>query len=77
MITTSRYASKQARDFAIKLAKEKNERYVARGKRTIESLAALARRQGDETIYVIEEEEDSHCQVVMIKIDEKGGWKWE
>ncbi|MFH1785728.1 MAG: hypothetical protein ABH842_04840 [Candidatus Micrarchaeota archaeon] len=71
MYTTSRYASIETREIAKKLAKENNELYVARGKKTIEQLVAFARRKGEEKINVV----DGNGPVT-IEIDELGRWKW-
>jgi rRNA maturation protein Rpf1 len=76
MITTSRYSSRKTREFAKKLAAEGAESYVARGKKTIDQIAAFARKKGEESIRVIEEKEDLPHKIVLISVSETGLWKW-
>lgn len=76
MYTTSRYASGETRVFARKLAARQKERYVARGKRTIAGLAAMARKGGDERIVIIEERGGKPALLSTIKVDELGRWSW-
>jgi rRNA maturation protein Rpf1 len=76
MITTSRYVSKKTREFAKSLAREGNERYVARGKKTIDSLVDDARKKGEESIGVIEERGGEATLLARIKVDERGRWSW-
>ena len=76
MITTSRYASAGTRRLARSMAEESGERYVARGKKTIESLAQEARRQGDSEIKVIEERAGKAAVVATLSVDEIGKWRW-
>lgn len=77
MITTSRYASPETRDFARSMAREAGERFVARGKKTIEQLAALARRDGDGRVSIVEERGGKAALVASLRVDELGGWAWE
>ncbi|HSB47508.1 MAG TPA: hypothetical protein VLD37_05825 [Candidatus Bilamarchaeum sp.] len=76
MITTSRYSSKKTRDFAKRLAEEGSEAYVARGKKTIDELAAIARKSGDERISVVEEKDDAPAKIIEIRVFETGRWAW-
>jgi len=76
MFTTSRYASADTRKLAKKMAKENSEQYISRGKRTIAGLAQLARREGEENIHMIEEEDDKPALLVTISVKETGEWKW-
>lgn len=71
MYTTSRYAPVKTREVAKKLAKDNNELYIARGKKTIEQLVEFARKKGEEKINVVEGNETA-----TIEIDELGRWKW-
>ena len=77
MMTTSRYSSEATRRFAKDLAKENGERYIARGKKTIDELAVLARKSGEETITIIEERGKKPALASRIRIDEQGCWRWE
>jgi rRNA maturation protein Rpf1 len=76
MLTTSRYCSRETRDFAKKLAAEESAPYVARGKKTIEDLASLARKAGEDKILIIEEREDRPHNIAEIRVHETGGWVW-
>jgi rRNA maturation protein Rpf1 len=73
MYTTSRYTQTKTRELAKRLAKENNEQYVARGKKTIYQLVAYARRKGHDTIKIIEDNE----KIATIEVDELGHWKWK
>ncbi|VVC04834.1 Uncharacterised protein [Candidatus Bilamarchaeum dharawalense] len=77
MYTTSRYASTETRELAKKMAKEKEEPYTARGKKTIDQLVDFARRKGEENITVVEEHEKKPTTFALIQIDELGRWKWK
>ena len=72
MYTTSRYTETKTRVLAKKLAMEHDEPYVARGKKTIQQLVAYARRKGEETINVVED----NGTIATIEIDELGRWNW-
>ena len=72
MYTTSRYSSVKTRELAKALAKENNEIYVARGKKTIEQLVEFARKKGEERIIVVDDNE----KPATIEVDELGRWKW-
>lgn len=76
MITTSRYASKETKTEAKKLSKINSQKYVARGKKTVEELVDLARRIGEESIQILEEHEKQPKKISIIKVDELGRWKW-
>ena len=76
MITTSRYASKETKTEAKKLSKINSQKYVARGKITVEELVELARRTGEESIQILEEQEKQPKKISIIKVDELGRWKW-
>jgi rRNA maturation protein Rpf1 len=76
MYTTSRYSSKKTRDFAKKLAAGESVAYVARGKKTIDELVILARKNGEERIGIIEEKEDAPHKLVTITVMETGRWEW-
>ena len=75
MFTTSRYASEKARKLARKLAEENKEPYVSRGKHTIQQLAEIARKKGEERICVVEDKEP--FVIATIKVSETGEWEWE
>jgi rRNA maturation protein Rpf1 len=76
LITTSRYASEETREYARRLAKESEERFVSRGKHTIDGLAGLARREGEERILIVEERDKRPSVLVTVLVDERGGWRW-
>jgi hypothetical protein len=76
MYTTSRYSSKKTRKLAGCEAKTRDERYIARGKKTIDSLAQEARRMGEETLHIIEERKGEAALVATIMIDAAGKWRW-
>lgn len=60
MFTTSRYSSPDTRMLAKRMAAASGERYTARGKKTIDSLAREARRLGETGIAIIEERGGRH-----------------
>ncbi|MCI0503760.1 hypothetical protein L0Y65_03550 [Candidatus Micrarchaeota archaeon] len=76
MYTTSRYASEETRRTARAIALSNNERYAARGKKTIARLAEEARRLGEGTVSIIEERAGKAAVIAMIAVDERGGWRW-
>ncbi len=76
MMTTSRYASAQTRGIARGMALEAGERYVARGKKTISQLAALARKAGDGQVGIVEEKGGRAALVAFLRVDELGRWAW-
>ncbi|MBI5046321.1 hypothetical protein HZC07_01160, partial [Candidatus Micrarchaeota archaeon] len=57
MYNTSSYSFKKTRTIVKKLAEEKQERYIARGKKTVAQLAEFARKIGEEKITIIEEKD--------------------
>jgi rRNA maturation protein Rpf1 len=77
MLTTSRYASQETRKAAREMAGECGERYIARGKKTVEELARLARRAGEERITIIEEREGKPAKAATMIVDELGRWRWD
>jgi rRNA maturation protein Rpf1 len=76
MFTTSRYAGAETRRKAQELSEAAGEPYLARGKKTIAQLAAIARRTGQERISVLEERGKKPGAVAVIAVSETGGWKW-
>lgn len=76
MFTTSRYASKETRTLGRKMAGEKGERFLARGKKTVAQLVSAARRLGEKRIFVVEEKDGKPAGVAAIEVSETGGWKW-
>lgn len=77
MYTTSRYASKDTRALAAAMAGGCGERYVARGKKTIEGLARDARKSGDATVSIIEERKGAAACIAVIAVDELGRWRFK
>jgi rRNA maturation protein Rpf1 len=77
MFTTSRYAGRETRRGAQKMAAEAGEPYVARGKRTIADIAALARKTGESRVSVVEERGGKPGSVAVIIVSETGKWSWE
>ncbi|MFN7991153.1 MAG: hypothetical protein U0R44_03260 [Candidatus Micrarchaeia archaeon] len=76
MFTTSRYASQETRKLAMEMAKGCSERYIARGKKTVEDLAGFARRNGESAINIIEEKQGKPASIAVISVDELGRWRW-
>ncbi len=76
MFTTSRYSSEETRRKAGLIAKESKEPYIARGKKTIDSLVEEARRRGESMLNIIEERKGEAAIISMIRIDEMGRWAW-
>ncbi len=77
MFTTSRYASVETRRAAKALAESAGEPFVARGKKTIDQLAGLARRMGQSGISVVEERGGKPAVIATIRVDERGRWAWD
>lgn len=76
LFTTSRYASEETRNIAKKLARRQKEKYVARGKKTIDEVVAAARKNGDERITVVEEKGSKPYRIAVLAVDELGNWSW-
>jgi len=76
VFTTSRYSSEKTRREASLIAKGSGEPYVARGKKTIDTLVEEARRRGESVLNIIEERKGKASVISMIKIDEMGRWAW-
>jgi rRNA maturation protein Rpf1 len=76
MLTTSRYASEETRKLARRLAEEKDELFVSRGKRTVDEIVGIARKQGEEFISIIEEIDGKPARISRISVSETGGWSW-
>ncbi|MEM5814797.1 MAG: hypothetical protein QXD77_03190 [Candidatus Aenigmatarchaeota archaeon] len=76
MFTTSRYASKETRAVARRIAEDKGERFFARGKKTIAQLVLVTRRLGEKNIFIVEECKKKPGAVALIEVSETGGWKW-
>lgn len=77
IVTTSRYVSRQVRDEAIKIAKEKKAVYTARGKKTIEQLVHFAWKNGHSSILLVRERDGKVFAIDEIAIDHWGKWKWK
>ncbi len=76
MYTTSRYASIKTREAAKAMALVAGEPFVCRGKKTIQQLATLARKSGEEHIHILEEKNDGPGKLAKIEVDALGRWKW-
>jgi rRNA maturation protein Rpf1 len=76
MITTSRYAGPETRRKAMAMAFEAGEPFVARGKRTIAQLVAMARKNGEERISIVEERGGKPAGTAVMKVSETGKWEW-
>ena len=59
------------------MANDKKEKYIARGKKTVNQLAEFARKNGEEKISIIEEKEKKPHHLAIIRITELGSWTWE
>ena len=77
MITTSRYCSKETITLAKNLAKENNEKYISRAKKSIEKLVYLSRILGEDKILIVEEESKKPQKILTIKLDAFGKWNWD
>ena len=77
MFSTSRYSTQATRRLAGIEAKRLGQSYVARGKKTIDTLAAEARARGEETLSIIEERKGVAAIVATIRISPGGRWSWE
>ncbi len=71
LATTGRYADEKTRVFAKSFANATASVYCARGKKTVEKLASLARRKGENTLALVSEAEISFISVSA------HGWKWK
>jgi rRNA maturation protein Rpf1 len=76
MFTTSRYAGPGTRRMARKLAEEAGEPFVARGKRTVAQLAALARKMGEGRVSILEERGKKPGKTAVVRVSETGKWEW-
>lgn len=76
MITTSRYASLLSRNFAKHIAFLLDKRYIARGKKTIDTLVSLSRKIGEDRIIVVKETEGVPTYFEFITLDETRKWSW-
>ncbi len=76
MFTTSRYASRETRSLARKLAAEAGERYFARGKKTVSALADFARKAGEERVTIVEESSGKPARIAVLLVRELGDWSW-
>lgn len=76
MFTTSRYASAETRGLAQKLALERGELFLSRGKRTVAEIAEFARKNGEALVSIVEEDNGKPARICRIKVDELGGWAW-
>ncbi|MEM3422391.1 MAG: hypothetical protein QXF35_03650 [Candidatus Bilamarchaeaceae archaeon] len=77
IVTTSRYASSRVRKEAIEFANNKKALYIARGKRTINSIVDLAWRKGHHLIIIFREKNGKVAGFDEIEIDQWGDWKWK
>jgi rRNA maturation protein Rpf1 len=59
------------------MAQKNKEVYVARGKKTIDELAQLARKNGEAGITIIEEQKNKAAHIAVIQVDELGRWTWK
>lgn len=75
MLTTSRYPSPSTRHCAQQLAHLFGCYYIPRSKKTIEQLATMARKKGNERILIVEESQQKN-KLAILAIDEIGQWKW-
>lgn len=77
MYTTSRYANEATRQLARRLAAKSGQRYLSRGKRTIDDIAILARRLGEAFVYVVRQEKGKPFSVSVMEILGDGGFEWK
>ncbi len=77
LITTSRYSSQTTRGFAKSLAKLLGCKYIARGKKAVDSLASFARKNGDDKICIVVEKSSLPVRLEFINIKANATWAWE
>lgn len=76
MITTCRYASLETRKFAKYISKVFHFFYIARGRKTIDSIIELSRKKGVERILVLKEKNKKPISMDIIEIKENLEWNW-
>ena len=77
LVTTSRYSSSNTRAFAKKIAIAFKSRYIARGKKSIDSLVSFARRNGDSRICIFVEKDSLPAHLEFISVKPNETWVWE
>ncbi len=76
MFTTSRYASAETSKFAKQLASRANNKFCARGKKTIAQLVATCRANGEDQINIVMEKKDEPAILKTIEVLSSGKWRW-
>jgi rRNA maturation protein Rpf1 len=76
LLTTSRYASQATRKAARALAASSGARFLARGKKTVASLASFARRNGHALVGIVEERGGKPAFISTMEVLAGGGWRW-
>lgn len=71
LVSTPRYAGSDARGFAKSLALASGSRYCARSKKTVDALASLARKRGENTLALFSGKEISFISV------SPSSWEWK
>ncbi|MEM4360182.1 MAG: hypothetical protein QXT45_06600 [Candidatus Bilamarchaeaceae archaeon] len=76
IVTTSRYASRETREFARQFAEKNKGRYVSRCKKTVHDLIDFLWRKGESRLLIVEEREKKPSFINEIEIDHWKRWKW-
>lgn len=76
MLTTARYASPSIRLLTVQLAQTLGLVYMARGKKTVEQLAACARRKGYARMGIVHGKGGKAEELELAAVDETGAWNW-
>ena len=72
LVTTSRHASLELKKLALNFSLEHKANYLNRGKKTIDEVISLARKEGHSKIAVIKGENKTD----YIEIHHSGNWDW-
>lgn len=72
IVTTSRHASLEAKKSALSFSIKKKAKYLNRGKKTVEELVSIARKQGNSKIAIFR----SKKKIDYIQIHHSENWEW-
>lgn len=72
LVTTSRHASLELKKLALDFSIDKKAKYLNRGKKTIEELVLIARKEGNTKIAIIK----GKNKIDYIQIHRGKNWEW-
>ncbi len=72
LVTTSRHPSLELKKLALNFSIQKKAKYINRGKKTIEDLIMLARKEGNTKITLVR----SKDKIDYIQIHHGKNWEW-